>query len=490
MQSGYRNSNRTFIQRSITFSWALDAFLHTDAHPEPIQEKVFFMDYTREDFKNRWTIPEMLMDVRWLEEVSLRRENVPSWQSMEESEQEFPYFLHEFSLNLMETKLLSWAKESEDRFHKWLKELEDTPFPIPADDDPFWAHCAGWIKKSPPFSDQDQADLEQLLTLARKIQKASLHDERIIKKAARKLIKAIRDFFGEESIPIMFNLQGTDGSSDALWKQASDFSQKLYDFFHNTLWRTNNQQKEWFSKLQQKLLHVCDDLVFPEISAQDTYHDALFENLQHVANHVCDRLNQSGKMELDAIQEVMDSLQISREGKQYQNEYNNYLKNSSSRCVALLILNDGRRLLSFSGFLDCTDPDTLNLLGEGKKDGMLSLFQQIAEGINAEHIPFCSQVVEHTFRYRLNDVLDFDPPISMRREVSQKLFQKKCYSCCERKLLAWLNCQSIRPASAELIIKFEPCVSCLGALRDWKKAGAHQPPVDLLVYFPKRTPSP
>lgn len=487
MQSDYENSSPSPIPKCIVFSWTLNAFISTDASPEPIHEKVFFMNYKREDLKNRWTIPEMLMDVRWLEEISLLVKNDSNRILREETEQEFPYFLHEFSLNLIETKLLSWARDSEDHFQKWKNELNDTPFPIPADNDPLWARSASWMQKSPSCSEQDQLDLEQLLSIAQQVLKASLHDERSIKKAARDFTAEIRAFFGEESIPTTFNLQGPYAPSDALWKKASVFSQKIHDFFYNKLWRTNNQQKEWFSKLQQKLLHVCDDLVFPEISAQDTYHNALFKNLQYVANHICDRLNQSGKIELEAIQKVMESLKISKDAET-QKAYKNYLKNSASRCVALLILDDSRRLLSFSGFLDCTDPDTLNLLGESKKDELLSIFQQIADGVNAKYIPFCYQVVENTFRYQLNEVLDFDPPISMRWEISQKMFQKKSYSCCERKLLAWLKCQSIQPESAKLIIKFEPCVSCLGALLDWKKTGNHLHPVNLQVYFPKRTP--
>ena len=55
-------------------------------------------------------------------------------------------------------------------------------------------------------------------------------------------------------------------------------------------------------------------------------------------------------------------------------------------------------------------------------------------------------------------------------EEKEKRKALRYYSCCERKILGYLEENSIQPhADVTVIVKFEPCVQCYTALRLWKK---------------------
>lgn len=91
---------------------------------------------------------------------------------------------------------------------------------------------------------------------------------------------------------------------------------------------------------------------------------------------------------------------------------------------------------------------------------------------------FSTAVVESAHRYDLDKECNLMKQGPLQKEtafVTSNLMKigevKRLYSCCERKILAELLARGkLATKSAILYVKFVPCLSCYGALREWVDA--------------------
>ena len=163
--------------------------------------------------------------------------------------------------------------------------------------------------------------------------------------------------------------------------------------------------------------------------------------------------------------------------------YYKYIKDKK-RCVALLDIQNGPRILAFSGFWDCVDTQVQNTLGCSANN--LVAFQNISSYIKGDLAIFSADVVDRIIRCKIDRNLHLIQYGPMRAELPSVFDKKqadsikKDYSCCERKILAEVASRGgiKTPTDAELYVKFQPCLSCYGALTDWSQANAIRLTID------------
>ena len=230
--------------------------------------------------------------------------------------------------------------------------------------------------------------------------------------------------------------------------------------------------------------------------------DSLFEAAQIVTNQLnsVDGNSQSwGYDMLKAIEKATGWVYASN--NELKNDVLHRYTSKEKGCIAILKIRhqqEDRHYLSFSGFNDCNDPCVLQHAGIS-----MPLCQPISnfESVCAElskayqchitYVPFTHKIREHIERYAIRDRDRHDPSLyhpeysystTLERELSDTVFHTwpyplakshylVNYSCCERKILAYLKAKEICPedSTAEWFIKFYPCIQCSHAIDLWRK---------------------
>lgn len=146
--------------------------------------------------------------------------------------------------------------------------------------------------------------------------------------------------------------------------------------------------------------------------------------------------------------------------------------------------------MAFSGFLDCSG---YGVGSGGFTDKVLQIYQDICNRLNCTLVTMSPEIRSRIKRYGLDEHLKLAEQGNLCNEcggsncfdcekcaqyeqnricnkkdkVKEKL--KARYSCCERKILAYI--EKISKADIDMAImhvKFEPCLSCYGNLLAWK----------------------
>ena len=196
-----------------------------------------------------------------------------------------------------------------------------------------------------------------------------------------------------------------------------------------------------------------------------------------------------------AIQKATDWVYATN--SDFKNDILSRYTSKNRGCIAILKYGF-EYYLAFSGFNDCVDRYVLEKAGISVPLCQLaSAFESVCKQLSASYkckityVPFTAQMTEHIERYTILDRDPQDPALykpgyfyatTMDRDFMvidpnslpyplAKSHYKANYSCCERKILAYLKSEGIndRYAYADWFIKFYPCIQCSHAIDRWRK---------------------
>lgn len=475
----------------IVLTWRVSAFIELPPGKETIQETLHSDAFrTDADSRSYWSVPERLVDMRWLSDR--RRETTG-----EAEETGFALYMElEYRLYRMVTTLGEWAGGCGKSIEK-LRESRD------AQDDVLlnqWRPEMPFLLKG--FSDAEEGagpvfsakDLDRLYGMAGEFSQIHVTDarKRNLQRSAQKLQQNLQKTYGtglEQQLSLgLFSAE----ELRVTFALAKDFCKKAYDFLDNQAWREENPEIRKLRELEEHIQKVRSDWR-PEGEDRwsEQYQRSLWTGLQLLADDACSAVNgtrdgrtASIKELLQRVDDAIQSLQISPKRKTILHDQ--YIKDSS-RCVALLDIRKGPRVMAFSGFWDCEDPQTQRALG--CTASAAEAFREISRRLNVELAIFSTGVVDRIIRCKIGKSLRMEEYGPMRRELPPAFEKAKAgvvksgYSCCERKILAEIAARGGVGASAAaaLYVKFQPCLSCYGALTNW----THTNGIQLTVDYPE-----
>lgn len=157
-----------------------------------------------------------------------------------------------------------------------------------------------------------------------------------------------------------------------------------------------------------------------------------------------------------------------------------------TRCVAMIRWQEPGKVhkyVAFSGYLDCSDHRILEVKGLSEMGEMEKVarnaFEQICGALSSQLVAYEEDLKSYVWRYALDSSVAYLPLTTLGKELGikgsadeekEKRKVLRYYSCCERKILGYLEEKRIQPdADVTVIVKFEPCVQCYAALSLWKK---------------------
>ena len=429
----------------------------------------------REAVRQYWSVPERLLDLRWLTER-------PETPAAEER-----YRRAEHTLYRVVATMASWSgsvqRDTERLRRDWTG--DEAWGRLWEKYEPLLRRCAVRRRSGTTrvFSESELIRLYQLLLDLTPLP-AAVRRGRPFRTAAAHLRRALEETFGlalerEKSLRLF---TGEDLQRNA--EAAVDFCEKAVAFFEGALWRRELSAAKRLEKLSAYLDRTVPGLPSAEGDVwSEAYHNALWMRLQTVADRVCRQISgEPGEPPvtletlLERVEEVWKTLKSGSPVKTSLGEY----AADGSRCAALLETDGGTRIMAFSGFLDCQDAQTCRLLldpaGSGSAAGV---FQSIAAGLRAELAVHSPGVVDRMARYGVDRNCRLAPAATLRRELDagtpdrkQQDFLKKSYACCERKILAHgaQHGMAVR-GWAVLRMKSAPCMDCYAALRQWADDG-------------------
>lgn len=234
--------------------------------------------------------------------------------------------------------------------------------------------------------------------------------------------------------------------------------------------------------------------------------------LEKLADYTCKKINESFRLEfetsperlLEKLEKHSNALCIDIITKK---ELRKYFGNDPSRCVALLMFlpenqpenqdlqhehqSEKKKFdqyIAFSGFLDCEDEDlrkkiNLDQKWHNRELKLTGIFRDISELYHANLVTLNSDIVNRMIAYRVNEDFSLRKSLTLRNAVneaqnvdiedkkkSKRYYSsvKKDYSCCERKILAE-DLSKQTSENAMLLVTFQPCLNCYGALKAWKR---------------------
>lgn len=240
------------------------------------------------------------------------------------------------------------------------------------------------------------------------------------------------------------------------------------------------------AELKKPLMRIVSNIqrIVPKWDEPDTnideaaYIQLVWEGLQDVANRICGLINRRAWTSEISIATILSGVEnvatnILGIGKNSDNQINAYLS-KGTRCIALLETDDVK-IMAFSGFWDCSDITTQKKLNVSCDRDLVDSFKRISNHFGADLAVLSTSVVERLHRYTLDagcNLKKYGPlweEIALATSNRMSIGEiKRLYSCCERKILAELSTQGkLATKSAILYVKFVPCLSCYGALREW-----------------------
>ena len=285
----------------------------------------------------------------------------------------------------------------------------------------------------------------------------------------------------------------------------SSLAKRINSFVENSLSpKKNSDLKKLLGFIRRVLgknaLSVTDPITTEE--QLKMIKDNLFEAAEIVTN-------QFNSVDGNSVSWVNDMLKAIKTATGWVYASNNELKNDvlhrytskEKGCIAILKIRyrkEDQHYLSFSGFHDCENSYVLDHAGISMPLCQpVSAFESVCEHLsdayqcNITYVPFTSEMRDHIERYTLRDRDVQNPSLyhpgyshstTMYIEFENTMFNtwpyplskhhyQVNYSCCERKILAYLKAEEIYPenSTAEWYIKFYPCIQCSHAIDLWRR---------------------
>ncbi|MDE6676602.1 MAG: hypothetical protein K2K12_02685 [Clostridia bacterium] len=229
-----------------------------------------------------------------------------------------------------------------------------------------------------------------------------------------------------------------------------------------------NDGNEHFSRISERILgsELCETLLHEHNESIQYYQDKIqYKFDKYIDNY--NRLLMSATMDIDDnfYWELYYCLIIYNGPS--KKLIKQYLKDKGGRCFATFIKrNDGKKYISFSGFLDATDCKILNWIGKNKPEDFVDTAKAICRALGAQFVPINLNTRRYHVRsplpYYIEQGLSIDDLINCG--YSYKNYRPS-YSCCERKIFGYFNDYT---PDGTLYVKMKTCTECaLGIIYQW-----------------------
>lgn len=133
------------------------------------------------------------------------------------------------------------------------------------------------------------------------------------------------------------------------------------------------------------------------------------------------------------------------------------------KCIALYKKWAGEEItIAFSGHYDCLSEDLYAFFNIKDKNKRLEDYLKIAKAIGAELAPTSNSVSRYDFGGNNNNtVVQYD---SVKEIMCRGKIDSDYYSCCERKIFAYLVNKKDFIYSGKMFVKYPPCRECMLAI--------------------------
>ena len=333
---------------------------------------------------------------------------------------------------------------------------------------------------------------------------------------SKDLLQAAKQFDSE--ITHSFSLTNAENAFDMLSKEAKSllnknepesaicFALRATKYFQTALSVTDNNDLIRMIAFLERLFR--DEKYRGPQKIDQAAINELQSKLQHVANKISDHISgvkgQSATWKTD-MRKAIDELNswLFPSTKQKKDGLLNRYTGNGRGCVALLNIKssgEDKAFFTISGFNDCTCLSlikklniTLPYLMQGINFDKICKMLSEAYGCEITYVAYTEKIAEHIEMYEVKEYLwrDTEPrpvlyphykdTINMSDKLSAKSYGDTNsdgesdfflynFSCCERKILAYLKAENIPadPPAAKWFIKYHPCIQCNHAIDLWR----------------------
>lgn len=246
---------------------------------------------------------------------------------------------------------------------------------------------------------------------------------------------------------------------------------------------------EW---VENTLNNFGENTEFLKVNVLDPEHwETIWVGLQKIADCVCEQIRECHTeffgndckyislttrtgLRISKAKDMMKHLHRIVGNLEFKGEYLKHLiEVCGVRCVAVMEYTPNTSnecLITFSGYFDISDKNNRVYALVGNESNYEVTFEKLKDVAKQMGCKFL-QVTDELAKY----IQFIDPTTSkiatLMRDVEKNLdigTIKGRYSCCERKLLAYIKMKKISPNSIQLYIKKEPCQRCEAVISAWE----------------------
>lgn len=470
MNSAVDGNTQNEQNKILTLSWDAAVFIPDLQESEIITEVLNIDDFSPGVAEEYWSVPEHLADIRWA---------ISRMGRSDIRQEDFSDFLRlEFGLHRTVTELWKIAKSLESNAQTIVREEEL---------DKFWQQLVkehiGLLRSLPQkhITDIGELEIQEIKKIAEKFTDSKIIlDERatLLAKQASQVVKT-KNY--------------TEHSSKSC---IVDFAKMLYSMIDDIQWRKESVAKDGVKTIVSIIAKFKTGSWKPDgVEWTEEYIHSVRAGIQETANTVCNLICSKDTHQQITIASLMDTVDdvLRKLGKGRAADALQAYASNQKRCVALLELISEHHVdkyMAFSGFLDCSDDSAISGDFAGP---ILQTYQDICKRLGCTLVTMSPEVRSRVKRYGLDEHLKLTEQDNLCNECggSNCFDCEKCaqckqnricnkkdkvkerlkarYSCCERKILAYIEkIPKVDIDTAIMHVKFEPCLSCYGNLLAWK----------------------
>ena len=259
-----------------------------------------------------------------------------------------------------------------------------------------------------------------------------------------------------------------------------------------------HQMANWVREASDRYAIDCDRTKKDKWSS--TYRQSLWKQMVWLTTHVCKMLCTRSELHsdhriymamepmyrevcdlqifLENLKKAIDNLQLNPPSAFLAGAINRH----KGPCVALLKSSSHRPVLAFSGYFDYERPEgkVYTHLSQNHNEGPRNAMKAAADKLGYRLFLFTDEYAKKIYVYgplkKQGDYKGDGPKQSLMEALRNYEIDfrglveiKACFSCCERKLLAYLEVNGVVPEQPEMYIKWPPCTYCRPILDDWQR---------------------
>lgn len=434
----------------------------------PITETLKIDHYSTDAEKAYWSVPEHLVDIMWarsrIGQREIHKDDFEDYITLE-------FKLHRIVSELW--KIISVFDSDSDTIieerklaAKWLelKQVRNTLIQPLADN---------------PIDSFTETEIRQIIDIANQLKDAKY----ILDERGKALARIAKDVSKIEE----YDDQANRGKIKKLAK-------KLCGMMDDPEWQKESTAEKNVEQIIQTITNFKGETWRPDgVEWSQRYLRSVREGILETAHIVCDMVNSKADTQYWTMTAIMDKVDkvLKNMSKNSAPEALKDYMSDKRRCIALLEIHNANKIaqyMAFSGFLDCCG------YKNAENDAIMKGYKDICNAFHCELVTMSPSVRRSISRYGLNECLELVECGSLCKECGgsdcghcdqcktckenhdknrkdkDKSRLHSRYSCCERKIITYLQqSQNTTIDSAIMHVKFEPCLSCYGALKIWKK---------------------